>query len=614
MGSIKKALKPVTRVVDNIIPNEIKPALPYLAATFGAPYLAPAFGSLGGTGIMGAALRKGLAGAVTNLGTQVALGKNVNPVSAAVSGLFAGAGPALAGKGKFAEGLGNLVSPDKISGLGLGEAAKVASVPITAGTAEAAYDAAKEAEDAYEEYLKQQEAAGNEDIQTRVDFISRYLANAGFDQDYIDTRLNELGYAANGGLMGTRVGYESGGSLYDKASDMNRLAMEIKLIDLGYGGFGGKDLEKMSNEQIMKLYKEATSKANGGRIGYRIGGGPVKSFIAKLLGAEPSEEVLNKMFEERKKEIFNNMFDSEAGTGVYSMKQMQEADEMATKQAMQELEEFKERIGMEMENPPEGSVSDKMINQIMEPRKEGRVKEANGGRIGFKDGSNPLMEFLNNLSEKERKKALDKILDSVNISYKNPYKIFSKPKEDGENQTPGQEILKQLKDFDVLPPMDDMGYMDETMQRLLKTRRTPSGVRVDEARAEGGRIGYAEGGGSSSTEQQKRENYFDLKRDELMSLSEYLLSPMSNADLRSGKYAEGGIMNLKMGGTPTEMDLRGGGFVPIGAKEKADDVPARLSKNEFVMTADAVRAAGGGSVNKGAKRMYDLMNNLEARV
>jgi len=72
---------------------------------------------------------------------------------------------------------------------------------------------------------------------------------------------------------------------------------------------------------------------------------------------------------------------------------------------------------------------------------------------------------------------------------------------------------------------------------------------------------------------------------------------------------DGGLMNL--GGK--EMDLRGGGFVPIGKKEKADDVPARLSKNEFVMTADAVRAAGGGSVNKGAKRMYDLMDRLEAR-
>ena len=80
---------------------------------------------------------------------------------------------------------------------------------------------------------------------------------------------------------------------------------------------------------------------------------------------------------------------------------------------------------------------------------------------------------------------------------------------------------------------------------------------------------------------------------------------------------DGGIASLKDGGMLNfggrEMDLRGGGFVPIGRKERADDVPARLSKNEFVMTADAVRAAGGGSVNKGAQRMYDIMNRLEAR-
>ena len=74
------------------------------------------------------------------------------------------------------------------------------------------------------------------------------------------------------------------------------------------------------------------------------------------------------------------------------------------------------------------------------------------------------------------------------------------------------------------------------------------------------------------------------------------------------EVAEGGMINL--GGN--EMDLRGGGFVPIGKKEKADDVPARLSKNEFVMTADAVRGAGGGDVNEGARRMYQTMDKLEA--
>jgi len=65
-----------------------------------------------------------------------------------------------------------------------------------------------------------------------------------------------------------------------------------------------------------------------------------------------------------------------------------------------------------------------------------------------------------------------------------------------------------------------------------------------------------------------------------------------------------------------ELDYRNkGGFVPpIGIKEKADDIPAMLSNNEFVFTADAVRAAGGGSVNKGAQRMYNLMKTLEGRI
>jgi len=74
---------------------------------------------------------------------------------------------------------------------------------------------------------------------------------------------------------------------------------------------------------------------------------------------------------------------------------------------------------------------------------------------------------------------------------------------------------------------------------------------------------------------------------------------------------EGGLMNLN----GLEMDFRAdGGFVPIGAKEKADDVPARLSKNEFVMTADAVRGAGGGSIERGAQKMYNTMKQLESRV
>ena len=76
---------------------------------------------------------------------------------------------------------------------------------------------------------------------------------------------------------------------------------------------------------------------------------------------------------------------------------------------------------------------------------------------------------------------------------------------------------------------------------------------------------------------------------------------------RMGKD-EGGLMD--MGGM--EKDYRNeGGFVPIGGKEKADDVPARLSKNEFVFTADAVRNAGGGDIDQGAQVMENVMKNLE---
>ena len=119
--------------------------------------------------------------------------------------------------------------------------------------------------------------------------------------------------------------------------------------------------------------------------------------------------------------------------------------------------------------------------------------------------------------------------------------------------------------------------------------------------ANGGRVGFAMGGG-------------EFYEPDFISMKEVV----ENVD---GDEEMEGIMSseqaFNMGGTVLpqgmEMDYRQGGMIPMGSKERADDVPARVSKNEFVMTADAVRAAGGGSVNKGAQKMYQLMNNLEAR-
>jgi hypothetical protein len=128
--------------------------------------------------------------------------------------------------------------------------------------------------------------------------------------------------------------------------------------------------------------------------------------------------------------------------------------------------------------------------------------------------------------------------------------------------------------------------------------------------ATGGRVGYQLGGGTKPPSMPMNPDMlamaiFGKSYDELTYTQKIAIN-----DMLPNKKAEGGIMNL--GGL--EMDLRAkGGFVPIGRKEKADDVPARLSKNEFVMTANAVRGAGKGDVKKGAKRMYNLMRQYEAR-
>ena len=132
------------------------------------------------------------------------------------------------------------------------------------------------------------------------------------------------------------------------------------------------------------------------------------------------------------------------------------------------------------------------------------------------------------------------------------------------------------------------------------------------------------GGLTAETDDEDQEQYAGA---DLPFPVDYYLSGQYAPNMRLA--AEGGLMRtgyqegskepvakktmplLDMGGM--EKDYREeGGFVPIGRMEKADDVPARLSKNEFVFTADAVRNAGDGDVDLGAEKMYNMMKNLEA--
>ena len=112
-------------------------------------------------------------------------------------------------------------------------------------------------------------------------------------------------------------------------------------------------------------------------------------------------------------------------------------------------------------------------------------------------------------------------------------------------------------------------------------------------------------------EEQYGMEFYDLPLKKQMEVYQLALDLYDSGGMATGGRVaaqEGGLMD--MGGM--EKDYRNeGGFVPIGGQERADDVPARLSKNEFVFTADAVRNAGGGDIDKGAEIMENLMENLE---
>ena len=168
------------------------------------------------------------------------------------------------------------------------------------------------------------------------------------------------------------------------------------------------------------------------------------------------------------------------------------------------------------------------------------------------------------------------------------------------------------------PKADDLPNAEYFENMMFDTKRLRPDVmktKFDfEMKAKGGRIGYKGGANRVS---------------ELLILRDGILAKDANADVSdieaeifqlTGKVFKsiGGIGDIPTGKLKQnsagviERDYRDeGGFVPVGVKERADDVPAMLSKNEFVMTADAVRGIGGGDVEKGSKKLYNTMKQAE---
>jgi len=206
---------------------------------------------------------------------------------------------------------------------------------------------------------------------------------------------------------------------------------------------------------------------------------------------------------------------------------------------------------------------------------------ADGGRAGYDNGGGVMM--ASNIEN-------DAILQN----------LYEKFLDSGMSPADAEEAARKL--FEQMSKQRDIPRTEAAGGGIMNAKR-----------------GFVDGPGSYAGKKGKRKP----NAVEMTQFEENL--PLYTVGMLSGAFApyipflnfneggrvpaqEGGLMDL--GGL--EKDYREGGFVPLGAEERADDVPARLSKNEFVFTADAVRNAGGGDIDKGAEVMQNMMDNLEA--
>jgi hypothetical protein len=533
MGFLKKIFKPVSKVLDKIIPNEIKPALPYLAA------FAPMFGptsALMGSGIMNRALISGglnIAGQLSQEGNE----GDINLLSAGL-GALSGAMTAPGFKSSL-EGFrptsanemtqygmkGSELAPssflDKARNVGIDYLGRGSDfmqapgltkygIPAAQGSLDNMYAQAKRDQDAYDDMMSEDSGGGYTDDAYRA-AIRKSMEAYGASEEEILKAIEAAGYKTGG-----RVGFETGGlgalgAAMEKepetfsmdGSDIQILMPDNNPTIVGEGTQGDEKMlliEVNGNTMMIsedEFYnKFGESKAKGGRVGLKGGGMDYMETEPGILG---NPAVMEKIENMREFKIMNP--DIEDITDYSEKYKSQKPD-------FNNIDETVEIVDNQEIEESQDKIKDSMFVSI--------AKEIGPMLLGvpgmmYKIGSDAY-KMYQNLEQKDKDKVMDiseKIVDVVNYT-------------------------------------------------------TPAGLAIK--------------------------------------TGEFVKEKIQNKK-------DGGMMDL--GGK--EMDLRKGGFVPIGKKERADDVPARLSKNEFVMTADAVRAAGGGSVNKGAKRMYNLMNTLEAK-
>jgi hypothetical protein len=353
--------------------------------------------------------------------------------------------------------------------------------------------------------------------------------------------------------------YATGGRVnFLKGGDTSYNAMITEMYIKAGGEEGtGMDIDSFADMYFPKMQE-------GGRVKLETGGIPSIMLAKKeynfmdLIDKEGEDEYYEKKAEELDRkynpEKYKQILPKEKPMDKYML------DEIMSEKGMRTLSEETRDDAMKMyaeKAYKKGQISEDEYREIMGFKI--------GGRVGYKIGSKPKEDEEGIMSVKMEMEDEDKenmmMADAPGITFTTSEKSYLFKTLAGQGGSDRSFTIPQL--YGILNnPNSDTNIEDA---KALKSFLKIKGFKT------GGRVQYAMG-----SEVPVREN-------------------------------QAGV---------SEMDFRQtGGFVPpIGVKEKADDIPAMLSNNEFVFTADAVRAAGGGSVNKGAQKMYALMKQLEGKV
>ena len=552
----------VKRKVQKLIPKEIKPFVAPLAAMYLGPMAAGALG----TGVAGSAAGRFFTNALVSAAAQKAVTNDIDPLSAAFSGAAGAAGAGYTGTAGY---------DPKTMGLGsLANTAEASEVGYKPGF----FDKAITTTD---KFINPNSATGTAKLIAAQEAIPGAQRLKQINEDELDRYNAQLLAQGIGDKTARRKGiYDIYAGIEDE--DDGRVYSDEyinSMLDKYSYAKGGKvDKPVVPADELAKILEEfmkqqdkqeeirRQNKADGGRVGLEAGGDPEKTALV--------QEV---------KRLRDELDDEKTTKGIQS------GMEYATKG-------FEQALG----GPLGGAVAKPM-------------------RIipGFARGGITDIDVNETITETENEPEGMALNTDLLREYRS-YKM--------EQEELGMPVIPFREWFGMTYGASRAGVAeggimnasridtDDVAQSLFQ-EYLDMGMTPDQAAAavrdylDSSKMGLKDGGKVIPI--MPKGVFYKGKAKDYPGVSKAMKDALKK---RREKKAEGGLLGLKMGGVPAELDYRGGGMIQVGSKEKADDVPARLSKNEFVMTADAVKGAGGGDPRRGAERMYQMMDQFEAKV